>query len=120
MEAGVCRAPVSESRCWGRGRGQDIAAAVLHEGAPGIPEPELELESAPTVGVEFYTRTVQLQAGPRVRLQLWDTAGQERFRCAVGGRCAGEGREGFGVRVSGWGGVTTWGSFQSRRPQWPK
>uniref|UniRef100_A0A8D1B2V0 Ras-related protein Rab-42 n=1 Tax=Sus scrofa TaxID=9823 RepID=A0A8D1B2V0_PIG len=37
--------------------------------------------SAPTVGVEFYSRTLQLRAGPRVKLQLWDTAGQERFRC---------------------------------------
>lgn len=62
--------------------------------APWIPEPEPELESAPTVGVEFYSRTLQLRAGPRVKLQLWDTAGQERFRCAVG---AGLGRSGVEV-----------------------
>ncbi|KAM4871524.1 ras-related protein Rab-42 [Thomomys bottae] len=35
----------------------------------------------PTVGVEFYSRVLQLPAGPRVKLQLWDTAGHERFRC---------------------------------------
>lgn len=54
------------------------------EGGPGTPEPEPE--SAPTVGVEFYSRALQLRAGPRVKLQLWDTAGQERFRCARWGR----------------------------------
>ncbi|KAM4806457.1 ras-related protein Rab-42 [Urocitellus parryii] len=47
-------------------------------GAPGL---ETESEPEPTVGVEFYSRALQLTAGPRVKLQLWDTAGQERFRC---------------------------------------
>ncbi|KAM6172347.1 ras-related protein Rab-42 [Erethizon dorsatum] len=50
-------------------------------GAPGAAEPEAEAASEPTVGVEFYSRSRQLPAGPRVKLQLWDTAGQERFRC---------------------------------------
>ncbi|XP_007934018.1 ras-related protein Rab-42 [Orycteropus afer afer] len=50
-------------------------------GAPGIREPELEPEVAPTVGVEFYSRALQLRDGLRVKLQLWDTAGHERFRC---------------------------------------
>ncbi|XP_026372667.1 ras-related protein Rab-42 isoform X1 [Ursus americanus] len=50
-------------------------------GEPGAPEPEPEPEWAPTVGVEFYSRKLQLRAGPRVKLQLWDTAGHERFRC---------------------------------------
>lgn len=56
-------------------------------GAPGAPEPkpEPEPEWAPTVGVEFYSRKLQLPAGPRVKLQLWDTAGHERFRCGEGG-----------------------------------
>lgn len=44
-------------------------------GAAAEPEPE------PTVGVEFYSRALQLPAGLRVKLQLWDTAGHERFRC---------------------------------------
>ncbi|KAM5247837.1 ras-related protein Rab-42 [Ctenodactylus gundi] len=47
-------------------------------GEPGAPE--LEAGSEPTMGVEFYSRALQLPAGPRVKLQLWDTAGQERFR----------------------------------------
>ena len=54
-------------------------------GEPGAPEPEPEPEWAPTVGVEFYSRKLQLRAGPRVKLQLWDTAGHERFRCGPGG-----------------------------------
>ena len=36
--------------------------------------------SDPTVGVDFFSRLVNLRAGARVKLQLWDTAGQERFR----------------------------------------
>ncbi|XP_026531930.1 ras-related protein Rab-42 [Notechis scutatus] len=35
----------------------------------------------PTVGVEFYSKMMELPPGIRVKLQLWDTAGQERFRC---------------------------------------
>lgn len=46
-------------------------------GARGAVEPEPE----PTVGVEFYSRPLQLPAGLLVKLQLWDTAGHERFRC---------------------------------------
>ncbi|NWR38644.1 RAB42 protein, partial [Tachuris rubrigastra] len=34
----------------------------------------------PTVGVEFYSRTVPVPPAGRAKLQLWDTAGQERFR----------------------------------------
>lgn len=37
-------------------------------------------QSDPTVGVDFYTRLVEVRPGIRVKLQLWDTAGQERFR----------------------------------------
>ena len=36
--------------------------------------------SDPTVGVDFYSRLVEISPGIRVKLQLWDTAGQERFR----------------------------------------
>jgi len=36
--------------------------------------------SDPTVGVDFYSRLVEVSPGTRVKLQLWDTAGQERFR----------------------------------------
>lgn len=34
----------------------------------------------PTVGVEFYSKMMELPPGIKVKLQLWDTAGQERFR----------------------------------------
>ncbi|NXK90884.1 RAB42 protein, partial [Formicarius rufipectus] len=34
----------------------------------------------PTVGVEFYSRTVSMSPAGTAKLQLWDTAGQERFR----------------------------------------
>lgn len=34
----------------------------------------------PTVGVEFYSRTIPLPPAGKAKLQLWDTAGQERFR----------------------------------------
>ena len=36
--------------------------------------------SDPTVGVDFYSRLIEVSPGTRVKLQLWDTAGQERFR----------------------------------------
>lgn len=36
--------------------------------------------SDPTVGVDFFSRLVEVEAGKRVKLQIWDTAGQERFR----------------------------------------
>ncbi|CAD8183022.1 unnamed protein product [Paramecium octaurelia] len=40
---------------------------------------EFSLESKPTIGVEFATKTFQ-QQGKSVKCQIWDTAGQERFR----------------------------------------
>ena len=30
--------------------------------------------------MDFENREVDLDGGPRVKLQLWDTAGQEKFR----------------------------------------
>nr|CAB3265373.1 ras-related protein Rab-39B-like [Phallusia mammillata] len=36
--------------------------------------------SDPTVGVDFYSRLVEIAPSTRVKLQVWDTAGQERFR----------------------------------------
>jgi small GTP-binding protein len=41
-------------------------------------ERTFEPETAPTVGLEFGTRTIDLE-GVRIKLQIWDTAGQERF-----------------------------------------
>ncbi|KAG2333427.1 hypothetical protein Bca52824_004607 [Brassica carinata] len=40
---------------------------------------EFLLESKSTIGVEFATRTLQVE-GKTVKAQIWDTAGQERYR----------------------------------------
>ncbi|XP_057524012.1 ras-related protein Rab2BV-like [Amaranthus tricolor] len=40
---------------------------------------EFCLESKSTIGVEFATRTLEVE-GKRVKAQIWDTAGQERYR----------------------------------------
>lgn len=40
---------------------------------------EFNIESRSTIGVEFATRTVEIE-GKRVKAQIWDTAGQERYR----------------------------------------
>jgi len=36
-----------------------------------------------TIGMDFQSKTVVLDDGRSVRLQLWDTAGQERFRSLI-------------------------------------
>ncbi|KAL6601307.1 hypothetical protein ACP70R_044527 [Stipagrostis hirtigluma subsp. patula] len=43
---------------------------------------EFALDSKPTIGVEFQTRTITLHR-KRVKAQIWDTAGQERFRAVT-------------------------------------
>ncbi|KAI6203814.1 hypothetical protein M3Y94_00600200 [Aphelenchoides besseyi] len=40
---------------------------------------EFNLESKSTIGVEFATRSIQVE-GKIVKAQIWDTAGQERYR----------------------------------------
>jgi len=40
---------------------------------------EFNIESKPTIGVEFATRSLNID-GKIVKAQIWDTAGQERFR----------------------------------------
>jgi small GTP-binding protein len=40
---------------------------------------EFNLESRSTIGVEFATRSIQVD-GKTVKAQIWDTAGQERYR----------------------------------------
>ncbi|XP_060090834.1 ras-related protein Rab-39A [Heteronotia binoei] len=53
-------------------------SCLLHRFAEGrFPGP---VKSDPTVGVDFYSRLVEIEPGKRVKLLLWDTAGQERFR----------------------------------------
>mmetsp|Transcript_62544 Transcript_62544/g.136950 ORF Transcript_62544/g.136950 Transcript_62544/m.136950 type:complete len:208 (-) Transcript_62544:58-681(-) len=39
--------------------------------------------TAPTVGMDFQSKTAYLEDGRSLRLQLWDTAGQERFRSLI-------------------------------------
>jgi len=36
-----------------------------------------------TIGVDFLSKTMYLDDGQSVRLQLWDTAGQERFQSLI-------------------------------------
>lgn len=40
---------------------------------------EFSLESRSTIGVEFATRSIQVD-GKTIKAQIWDTAGQERYR----------------------------------------
>ena len=40
---------------------------------------EFNLESKPTIGVEFATRIVEID-NKKIKAQIWDTAGQERYR----------------------------------------
>lgn len=43
---------------------------------------EFSLDSKATIGVEFQTRTLQID-GRTVKAQIWDTAGQERYRAVT-------------------------------------
>lgn len=40
---------------------------------------EFSLETKSTIGVEFATRSIQVD-GKTIKAQIWDTAGQERYR----------------------------------------
>jgi len=40
---------------------------------------EFNLESKSTIGVEFATRSIEVE-GKTIKAQIWDTAGQERYR----------------------------------------
>ena len=77
MEAAGCSYQFRIALLGDAGVGKTSLLRCYVAGARGAAEPDPE----PTVGVEFYSRTLQLPAGLRVKLQLWDTAGQECFRC---------------------------------------
>lgn len=36
-----------------------------------------------TLGVEFYSKEIRLDAESSVKMQIWDTAGQESFRSII-------------------------------------
>ncbi|XP_006538910.1 ras-related protein Rab-42 isoform X1 [Mus musculus] len=77
MEAAGCSYQFRIALLGDAGVGKTSLLRCYVAGARGAAEPDPE----PTVGVEFYSRALQLPAGLRVKLQLWDTAGQECFRC---------------------------------------
>ncbi|XP_007522495.2 ras-related protein Rab-42 [Erinaceus europaeus] len=81
MEAAGCRYQFRIALLGDAAVGKTSLLRRYVAGAPGTPAPEPGFDCAPTVGVEFYSRAMQLRAGLRVKLQLWDTAGHERFRC---------------------------------------
>ncbi|CAM41428.1 small GTP binding protein rab6-like protein, partial [Leishmania braziliensis MHOM/BR/75/M2904] len=37
----------------------------------------------PTIGIDFFSKTIHLEDDRDVRLHLWDTAGQERFHSLI-------------------------------------
>lgn len=41
-------------------------------------------KTIPTIGVEFYTRNINIDKNTIAKIQLWDTAGQERYRAITG------------------------------------
>lgn len=41
---------------------------------------ETPLDLAPSIGVDFYKKTVQVIDLGKVKVQFWDTAGQEKYR----------------------------------------
>lgn len=45
----------------------------------GMPNTSQNLESKSTIGVEFATRSIQVD-NKTIKAQIWDTAGQERYR----------------------------------------
>ncbi|XP_027668372.2 ras-related protein Rab-42 [Falco biarmicus] len=60
--------------------GKSSLLRCFAEGPAGGPATPCPAAPCPTVGVEFYSRTVPLLPTGKAKLQLWDTAGQERFR----------------------------------------
>ena len=74
-----------------RGEGPDtvlVPPAVVLIGDSGVGKSnllsrftrnEFNLESKSTIGVEFATRSIQVD-NKTVKAQIWDTAGQERYR----------------------------------------
>ncbi|XP_017728839.1 PREDICTED: uncharacterized protein LOC108530417 [Rhinopithecus bieti] len=64
---------------------------------------EFNLESKSTIGVEFATRSIQVD-GKTIKAQIWDTAGQERYR-AITSACV----------SAAWAGTLRFGGVGMRR-----
>ncbi|WMV35932.1 hypothetical protein MTR67_029317 [Solanum verrucosum] len=98
IRSGICRSEKGLFVCVGFGREEIMANKMDHEydylfkivviGDSGVGKSnilsrftrnEFCLESKSTIGVEFATRTLQVE-GKTVKAQIWDTAGQERYR----------------------------------------
>ncbi|CAK9040326.1 unnamed protein product, partial [Durusdinium trenchii] len=74
----------------GRGAPKKFKVVVLGDEAAGKTSlvrrymyDTFEEGTAPTVGMDFQSKTAYLDDGRSLRLQLWDTAGQERFRSLI-------------------------------------
>ena len=39
----------------------------------------------PTIGVEYYSKTIKVDGSRRIKAQIWDTAGQEQYRSVTMG-----------------------------------
>ena len=78
----------AKTNCFGVGCSYDYLFKVVLIGDSGVGKSnllsrftrnEFSLESKSTIGVEFATRSIQVD-GKTVKAQIWDTAGQERYR----------------------------------------
>lgn len=55
------------------------SAHVLYQVLSRFTRNEFNLESKSTIGVEFATRSINVDS-KTIKAQIWDTAGQERYR----------------------------------------
>ena len=41
--------------------------------------------TTPTVGVDYFAKTISVESNHKVKMQIWDTAGQEQYRSIIKG-----------------------------------
>nr|CAD7194346.1 unnamed protein product [Timema douglasi] len=82
----ICRIMDSDSSRLGVTRLDDVKVVLIGDSGVGksnllsrFTRNEFNLESKSTIGVEFATRSIQVD-GKTIKAQIWDTAGQERYR----------------------------------------
>lgn len=82
------KTPTTSSRMGNRDDEYDYLFKVVLIGDSGVGKSnllsrftrnEFNLESKSTIGVEFATRSIEVD-GKTIKAQIWDTAGQERYR----------------------------------------